>query len=160
MLSTCCICKMRKSIGAIKKASKILNRDTLLSLYQSLVLPYLNYCSLIWGNCAVTHLTRPFLLQKQVVRVIHGLPKREHTAPFFFRSSLLNVFDIYKLNCAVFIYKVLHGQLPLFVNDKFHHLIFSSVPNSDERTRSRDLLPGHSPGQPSVRSLLYFRSFT
>jgi hypothetical protein len=44
--------KIAKGIGVICKARKVFNRQTLLLLYNSFVLPYLSYCNVIWGNSA------------------------------------------------------------------------------------------------------------
>ena len=46
--------KMSKGIGIIIKARKVFNEATLLSLYNSLILPYLSYCIHVWGK----HMTR------------------------------------------------------------------------------------------------------
>ena len=131
--------KIAKSIGIIKKASKILNQSTLISLYNSLVLPYLNYCNLIWGNAAACYLGRLFRLQKKVVRLVYGRPLCEHTAPYFTLGNLLNIFDIYKLNCSVFIFKLMYNRFPTFYNSKFYDQIFVYV-SSALGTRNNNLL--------------------
>ena len=56
--------KVSKSIGIIHKVTKLINRPTLLMLYNSQILPYLTYCITVWGNSANTHINRLFLLQK------------------------------------------------------------------------------------------------
>ena len=43
--------KIAKGIGVIIKARKLFDKVTLLSLYNSLILPYLSYCIHIWGKC-------------------------------------------------------------------------------------------------------------
>ena len=48
--------KIAKGIGVIVKATKLFDKVTLLSLYNSLILPYLSYCIHIWGNAYQTHL--------------------------------------------------------------------------------------------------------
>ena len=42
--------KLSKSISIIKKVKNILTSDTLKTLYNSLILPYINYCCQVWGN--------------------------------------------------------------------------------------------------------------
>lgn len=116
--------KISKSIGIIRKTAKLLNRNTLKSLYMSLVVPYLNYCNLIWGNASVCHLTRIHLLQKKAIRIIYGRQMYDHTAPYFADGKFLTIFDIYKLNCAIFIYKLINYSFPLSFNDEFKDKIF------------------------------------
>ena len=64
--------KMSKGIGIIIKARKVFNEATLLSLYNSLILPYLSYCIHVWGKTYDTHLKHVLVLQNKAVRVIAG----------------------------------------------------------------------------------------
>ena len=41
--------KVSKSISIIYRASQKLNETALLMLYNTLILPYLSYCSEVWG---------------------------------------------------------------------------------------------------------------
>ena len=36
--------------GIIRKIRPYLNKDSLLTLYNTLVLPYLSYCTIVWGE--------------------------------------------------------------------------------------------------------------
>ena len=47
--------KIAKCIGVIIKARKIFSAVTLLSLYNSLIMPYLSYCIHVWGKAYDTH---------------------------------------------------------------------------------------------------------
>ena len=42
--------KLTKSIGIICKARTLVNRSTLVTLYNSFVLPYISYCIEVWGK--------------------------------------------------------------------------------------------------------------
>ena len=42
--------KIERNIGILHKIRNIINEETKLMLYFTLVLPYINYCSSIWGN--------------------------------------------------------------------------------------------------------------
>ena len=52
------------------------------------------YCNVIWGGTNQTHLNRMFVLQKRVIRVIHGLNSRAHTEELFFDSKILKLKDL------------------------------------------------------------------
>ena len=43
---------------------KYLNRNGLISLYNSYIYPYLIYCVESWGNASICHLDPLFVLQK------------------------------------------------------------------------------------------------
>ena len=42
--------KISKNIGVINKIKYLLARDVLLSLYYTMIHPYLLYCNIIWGS--------------------------------------------------------------------------------------------------------------
>ena len=68
--------KISKGIGIIIKARKVFNETTLLSLYNSLILPYVSYCIHVWGKAYDTHLKHVMVLQNKAVRVNAGVPPR------------------------------------------------------------------------------------
>ena len=48
--------KLSKCIAIIYKAKHLLDEDSLVMLYDSLCVPYLSYCSEIWGNTYKTNI--------------------------------------------------------------------------------------------------------
>ena len=60
--------KISKTIGIMSKSRFYLSRKSLLSLYYTLVYPYLNYCNIVWTSNYPSNLNRLFLLQKRIVR--------------------------------------------------------------------------------------------
>ena len=62
--------KLSKSIGIICKARTLLNRSTLVTLYNSFVSPYISYCIEVWGNTFYKYLLPLYRLQKRVIRLI------------------------------------------------------------------------------------------
>ena len=51
--------------GIIRKVRPYLNQDSLHTIYNTLVLPYLFYCALVWGDKNNAKLEFLFLLQKK-----------------------------------------------------------------------------------------------
>ena len=47
-------------------------KDSLLTLYKTLVEPYLRYCSIIWGQCGNTLTEKVQRLQNKAARIISG----------------------------------------------------------------------------------------
>ena len=58
--------KISKSVGIICKLKHILPASVLHTLYNSLVLPYLNYCTLIWASNKSYKLNKILLIQKRL----------------------------------------------------------------------------------------------
>ena len=65
--------KLAVGIGFLFRGREVLGRKELILLYNTLLLPHLNYCSLVWGINYPTNLHRLHILQKRAVRVILGL---------------------------------------------------------------------------------------
>ena len=68
--------KISKSIGVLSKARKYLDRNSLLSLYYTMLYPYLLYCIIAWGK-ANTGIINPLIkTQKRAIRLMCNLKKK------------------------------------------------------------------------------------
>ena len=74
--------KISKSIGIIAKIRHYVPRRVLLSVYNSLIVPYLTYGICSWGNCALTLQRKIVTLQKWALRLIYFSQSKEHAVPF------------------------------------------------------------------------------
>lgn len=119
--------KISKNIGIISKLKNTLPERILLMLYNTLVLPYINYCPMIWAhenNC--TKINSIYKLQKRAVRIICKKGYREHAAPYFKKLNLLTINDVSRNQLLQFVFKSRHKLIPkafqnLFItNDKVH----------------------------------------
>ena len=77
--------KVSKSIFLLNRAKHVLNVKSLQTLYNSIVLPHLNYCCELWGNTYKSRLTNIVLLQKRAIRIVHGAQYRDHTNELFLK---------------------------------------------------------------------------
>ena len=62
--------KISKSIGIIAEIRHYVPRRVLLSVYNSLIVPYLTYGICAWGNCALTFQRKIATLQKRALRLL------------------------------------------------------------------------------------------
>jgi len=104
--------KLAKNIGVIRKLRYRFPMDVLLTLYNTLLLPYLTYCNIIWANNKPTRLKHLIVIQKRAVRIVTNSNYYEHSLPLFFKCNLLNLQDINKLCTATFMYRFHNNQLP------------------------------------------------
>ena len=97
------ICKtVSRNIGIIKRLKNCLPVTSLLMLYSSLILPYLNYGILAWGNTHNSLLDKISKLQKKSLRTISNTPPRSHTDPLFLKYRILKVKDLYSFQLGQF----------------------------------------------------------
>ena len=61
----CIINKLNSSTYAMRKIKNILNTNNLITLYYSLVYPYIDYASSLWGSIHNTHVNKLFIKQKR-----------------------------------------------------------------------------------------------
>jgi hypothetical protein len=104
--------KVSKCIGIIKKVRNKLDKKTLINMYYTFLYPYLTYCNIIWGNAAKVHLSKVHILQKRVIRLICKVAVKDHTYYLFQECKILNVYDVHKLLCCMFMYKYHSNLLP------------------------------------------------
>ena len=115
-----CISKtISRNIGIMNKLKHYIPYRILHTLYCTLILPYLSYGILIWGNTCKSYLDKPVKLQKWAIRTISNSHYRCHTAPLFVKSNMLTVKDIYRLELGVFMYRSTICDLPTAFKDYF-----------------------------------------
>jgi len=108
--------KISQLSGIMNKLKNFLPKPTLLTLYNSLALPHLNYGILLWG-CKAVKLEK---LQKRLIRTINCAKYNAHSEPLFKSMSLLKIVDIRVLHELAFCYKLLNNKLPnYFENNVF-----------------------------------------
>ena len=128
--------KVAKCIGVLCKARKYINRNYLVNLYYSFMYPYLSYCIIIWGSACVSHLSPLIKIQKVAIRCMCNLAPRTSTTPFFNSTNILKLCDIYYLNAAMFMFKVMHHHPP----NLFSHLFTANSDFHSYNTRGKNKL--------------------
>ena len=102
-----------RNVGILYKMKKYIPCNTLVMLYNSLILPYVSYCNLVWATCAKTKINSIHLLQKKAIRICTGSPYLSHTSPLFHKLKTLTVFDINSMQSLLLMFKYLNNMLPL-----------------------------------------------
>ena len=125
--------KIAKGSGIIIKARKSFESETLLNLYNALILPHISYCVHIWGTTASIHLQRLYVLHKRIVRIICGVHPRTHAEPLYKALHVLNVEQIRDYSIAQFMYKLTNCMLP----SMFENMFISTSDVHDYYTRLR-----------------------
>src|SRR5678816_3382868 len=103
----------------ITRISAHLPNKTLLSLYYSLVYPYLSYGNLVWASNYKTKLKRLLTLQKRVVRVLARAPFNSHTSALFQDLGIMRIDQINFYQVAEFMHRYTYNQLPIAFSNYF-----------------------------------------
>ena len=134
-----------RNTGMLTKLKHFVPENILYSLYCTLILPYINYGVLIWGNTSKIYLDKIFKLQKWAIRTISNSHYRSHTGPLFSKFNVLNVHDTFKLNLGIFMYKHHSNQLPPIFSTYFtkrlnmfkHTITQQEMPKTTVLTKQR-----------------------
>ena len=124
--------KISKSIGMMDKISSFVPRNIMLSLYFSLINPYLTYCIEAWYNCAASSRNKLFVLQKRCIRCIMCADFHTNTELFFNQLNILKLSELHKFSLCIYIYKTLY--IDNFDNSLYTY-IDSNINNHLHNTR-------------------------
>ena len=105
--------RISRAVGVIKKLQLVFPKTILLTIYNALILPHINYCLLSWGSdIAVKSI---FMLQKRAIRAISSAVYNAHTEPLFKFYNVLKVEDIYNFRLLVLYYNLKHKNVPFHI---------------------------------------------
>ena len=108
--------KVSKAIGIIYRLKDVYPLLVLQTLYNTLILPYFNYCILAWG-ATINNNNRLHLLQKKALRLISNSNYIAHTEPIYKNLRLLKLTDMFPIAVWKFYYKLMNNQLPEYFID-------------------------------------------
>ena len=110
-----------RNIGVLSKVKYFLSSAGLRLLYHSLIMPYINYCCVIWGNTSKTRLNRLIILQKRALRIIDHRPYFYPSNELFIKLELLKLPDIIEAQILSIVLAKLNGRLPPSVDEFFNY---------------------------------------
>jgi hypothetical protein len=104
--------KIAKNIGILSRISYQLPSNILLTLYYSMIYPYLAYCNMIWASNYDSRLNRLLILQKRAIRIITRSPYNFHTDQLFSHLCILRVKEIKLFQTSEFMHRYKFNALP------------------------------------------------
>lgn len=133
--------KLSSSLYILNKVKHILPQKYLLTLYYSLIYPYLTYGLTLWGGTHKTYTNKILVLQKKLVRAIHKAIYNDHTNSLFMNIGILKLPELYSWYIANFMYRYTNGMLPRSLDNIF--ITHQSVHNYSTRNQSNMSVPLH-----------------
>jgi len=135
------VCVKIKSVGIIRKVCSLVNQSCLLTLYYSLLYPYISYCNIVWASNYPSSLQKIVLIQKNrlldwqqhLIGVNHQLLCSSNYIFYLFSIN------IYQTCIFMYKYMVQNHSLPKVFNNYF--LINSDVHSYPTRQAKNVHLP-------------------
>ena len=111
--------KMARALGVLYKCKKSLKQNTLLTLYNAFLYPYINYCISVWGNTYQAYLKPLIKLQNRAIRTVTGSSWDESAAPLYKKVKALSINKLHTFQVQLFVYNLHHGEVPHIFKDFF-----------------------------------------
>ena len=127
--------KVKSSIFMLNRIKYLIPKETMKTLYYSLVQSHLEYGITIWGDARKSIINELIILQKKAIRIINRANYQEHTDPLFKNNKILKLNDLYDFNVAKLMYRYSTGALPtslnkIFTTHKTHHNYYTRNRNN------------------------------
>ena len=120
------ILKTSQTVGIIGRARRFMDSPQLTLLYNTMVLPHLQYCLINWGNFKedrnLKYRDRILTLQKCFLRIIYGTDRLAHADPLFAHMGALKIDDLFAQAVRVVAYKLSKNMLPAGMAALFHKI--------------------------------------
>lgn len=108
--------KMAKKVNFFGRVSRMLDRETKITVYNTIIAPHINYCATILYLSGSTNIDRVQKLQNKAMRIILNAYRRTHILDMLNNLKWLSVYQKLKLYVLIFIYKVKNKLLPEYLN--------------------------------------------
>ena len=114
------ICKkIASALGAIKRIRHLIPFNILINVYDSLVQPHFNYCSVVWGNCGSGLSEKLQKLQNRAARILMHASYDSNIDELFRALGMRKLKYQRSESAAVMMYKSLHGMTPEYLTSRF-----------------------------------------
>ena len=123
----------------------------MISVYQSIVEPYLDYCSVVWDDISDQLTDKLQILQNHAARVITGADYRTPSSDLLNKLGWSSLKEKRNKQKALMMFKIMNGMTPAYLEDIFTRNIGRSVYNLRISRRNLAL--------PAVKTDYYRNSF-
>lgn len=104
--------KANRGIYALRMARHLIDEDGRRMMYQGVVAPHLEYCSLVSGQANKTGLNKLQVAQNKAIRAVCNAPRFASAAPLRNRIRCLDMESNRRVRMATTVWKCLNGEAP------------------------------------------------
>ena len=111
--------KISSALGLIKLIRNFVPFQTLLNIFNGLVKPQLDYCSMVWGCCSISLAEKLQKLQNRAARILLSAPYDCNATDLFRRLNWKNLRNQRLYTKAIMMFKTLNGEIPDYLSTEF-----------------------------------------
>ncbi len=104
--------KISKKLGLLKRLKKVIPSNTLIMLFNSLVLPHFDSANVVWGTVCGTQIKYVYKLQKRAARILTGTNRFSRTKSLFKKLNWMPLTERIQYHTAVLTYKARNSMTP------------------------------------------------
>ena len=111
--------KISKTLAALRRLKSILPQRVLITIYKSLILPNLDYCSTVWGNIGKGLATNLQKLQNRAARIITGADYSVRSTQILQNLNWLSLEERRSQQFKKLMFKTMNKEVPEYLHEKF-----------------------------------------
>ena len=120
-----------RNLGIMGRAKYLLASRDLMLLYNSLILPHLSYCAMVWGRTYETNIKKITLLQKRALRIVDKKPYLYPSNDLFIKHKVLKFKEMVKEQNIMILLALINNTLPSPIARMFK----KEVPTNTRQTK-------------------------
>ena len=113
--------QIASGIGILKRSRPFVTFEVLSVIYSTIVQPYFDYCSVIWGNCNKSPATKLQRLQNRTARILTFSSYDASVDNLFTSLAWKKLEAQRKIQTASMVYKSLNGLAPQYLKSLFSY---------------------------------------
>ena len=115
--------KMKSGIAALNLVKKTLPTCTKLQIFNSLIKPHYEYCTMAWmPSLSKSQVQKIVNLQKQGLRLVYSANRLSHSTQLFINSNITRFDLLFKKSVVEIFHKKQLGLLPKMMSDKLNEI--------------------------------------
>ena len=114
--------KISSKIYLLSKIKKYLNLESRQLFYSGYILPLIDYCCVVWGNCSNEGLNRILKLQKRTARLILDQDPIAPSELLFKQLGWMSIEQRIKYHKYLLVSKCLKNEAPIYLKNKIQYL--------------------------------------
>ncbi|XP_028394523.1 uncharacterized protein LOC114518722 [Dendronephthya gigantea] len=111
--------KISKGIGTLRKMRKLVPKTTLTKVYNAIILPHFDYCSLVWDNCSDYLIDELQKLQNRATCVITGKTYETRSRDVLKELHWQPLKERFKRKKSIFTHKIRNDKMPSTTTNMF-----------------------------------------
>lgn len=113
------LAKINRSVGVLKRVSLSIPMDTRKTLYTTIILPHIDYCSPVWSSLPDYCIVRLQRSQNRAMRLILDSDHRSHVKPMLDLLKFQSINQRFLYNNYVQMWNIVYGQTPTHLSKNF-----------------------------------------